>query len=141
MTHVHGDILTADPPEEKYNAMISVLTVLHIPDRAKLWKSVHDHLVKGAPIYVEDFYLRQPLSDQHKAALKTIVACPYLPSKDEYKKQLEDASFEDVKFEVRGGRWTLLLDLSPLCRRRCIAVSSFAPSRFLFFQFFKKLTI
>ncbi|KXJ24050.1 hypothetical protein AC249_AIPGENE25573 [Exaiptasia diaphana] len=55
--------------------------------------------------YSEDFY---KLSDFESAEIKSLledVYAPYLPSKDEYIKQMKDAGFTDIQFEDLTDSW------------------------------------
>ncbi len=88
-----------------FDHMLSVLVVLHIPDRDALWKNLARALKPGGEVYVEDYFARAPLTAEDKRQLAGPVACPYLPSEEEYKKTLEGAGFVDVEWEVMNDRW------------------------------------
>lgn len=98
---VFEDVIVGAP----FDHLFSVLTILHIPEREKLWKALSAAVKPGGTIYVEDYFAASPLTDEDKAQLAGPVACPYLPSADEYKATLAAAGFVDVEWEVMNGKW------------------------------------
>jgi SAM-dependent methyltransferase len=52
-----------------FDHMMSVLCILHIPDRVKLWNALAKALKPGGSIYVEDYFAAEQLTDQDKAQL------------------------------------------------------------------------
>jgi cyclopropane fatty-acyl-phospholipid synthase-like methyltransferase len=108
--HVCADILAGVPHPAAYDAVLSILCVLHIPDRARLLRVCRDALRPGGRIYLEDFTkLREPAPTQWEA-LRVKVQCPYLPSPDEYVEQLVQAGFVDVHLRDVSAAWTLFTD-------------------------------
>lgn len=106
ITHHCGDILDTDLPEAKFDAMVSWLTVLHIPERHQLFGRCRRALKTHGRVLIEDFYAPSLLDTPTQHTLKQEVACPYLPSKQEYAGQLEQAGFEAVELKEMSGEWT-----------------------------------
>lgn len=95
--------LTVDTPVDY---IISFLCILHIPDRDTLFQKVVSTLKPGGKIYIEDFFARTALSKDAGDKLRDILFCPYLPSRDQYIRDLMSAGFHDVQFEDVSEEWT-----------------------------------
>jgi len=106
ITHHCGDILETDLPEAKFDAMVSWLTVLHIPERQRLFGRCRRALKTHGRVSIEDFYAPTALDAQTQHTLKKEVACPYLPSKKDYANQLEQSGFEVVELQEMSEEWT-----------------------------------
>jgi SAM-dependent methyltransferase len=97
-------------PGAPFDFLYSVLVVLHVPQREALWRALHANLKPGALVYVEDYFAAQPLTARDREQLAGPVACPYLPSAEEYKETLERAGFADVEWEVTTHAWTPFIE-------------------------------
>ncbi|KUO14081.1 hypothetical protein AQJ58_03260 [Streptomyces sp. DSM 15324] len=106
VTAVRADALTlrGAPWSQRYDHVVSLLTILHIPRRAELFDVLHGLLRPGGTFYVEDFYARRPLTDGERTDLAALVACPYLPDESRYRQDLAEAGLTDVT-------WTDVTDL------------------------------
>jgi cyclopropane fatty-acyl-phospholipid synthase-like methyltransferase len=102
--HRCGDIL--DGPEEAYDAIVSFLCFLHIPDRTRLLAACRSALASGGGLYIEDFSKRREPTADEAAALSVKVQCPALPSPVEYEEQLRAAGFVDIQVEDVTSAWT-----------------------------------
>jgi cyclopropane fatty-acyl-phospholipid synthase-like methyltransferase len=103
--HVSGDVLDGAPPPLGYDALLSILCVLHISDRARLFARCREALRPGGRIYLEDFSkLREPTAAQWEV-LRIKVQCPYLPTPPEYVDQLVAAGFVDVALADVSEAW------------------------------------
>ena len=103
--HQCADIFNDPVINGPFDHMFSVLVILHIPERDKLWRSLAATLKPGGTVYVEDYFAAKPLTDEDKAQLAGPVACPYLPSREEYTQTLKDAGFVDIQWETMNDRW------------------------------------
>ena len=92
-------------PGAPFDFLYSVLVVLHVPQRDALWRALHANLKPGAAVYVEDYFAAKPLTARDREQLAGPVACPYLPSAEEYRETLAAAGFEDVEWEVMTDAW------------------------------------
>ena len=95
VTHVCGDILdgTARGP---FDAIISMLCMLHIPDKARLFAACRVALKPGQAMYIEDFACARPLTATEADQLAVKVHCTDLPTPTEYRAHLHDAGFREV---------------------------------------------
>ena len=92
-------------PGAPFDHLMSVLVVLHIPRRDRLWRALAAALKPGGTAYVEDYFALRPLTREDLEDLEGPVVCPYLPTKEEYVASLERAGFEDVRWETMNDRW------------------------------------
>ena len=106
VTHLCGDILDGPPGNWQYDALVSWLTFLHIPDRRALYGHCFSALKPGAGLYVEDYFERNPLSDQDKRLLSREVRCDRVPTLDEYFDELSEAGFTRIKLVDKSAEWT-----------------------------------
>jgi len=99
VTHICGDFLKVGEylGADSFDHIVSWLTVLHIKDRETLFKTSNKVLKKGGLFFAEDFYALKPLNAREKHILEEEVFCPYVPSMEEYKKQITDQGFEIVE--------------------------------------------
>ena len=106
VTHACGNVLDGGEDGGAYDALVSFLCFLHIPDRKSLLARCRDALKPDGQIYIEDFSkLREPTGEQWEV-LKEKVLCPYLPSPEEYKDQLAEAGFTDIQADDLSDDWT-----------------------------------
>ncbi|KAL7938274.1 S-adenosyl-L-methionine-dependent methyltransferase [Trichoderma chlorosporum] len=94
--------LTLDTPVDY---IVSFLCILHIPDRETLFQKAAGALKSGGKIYIEDFFARTTLSQDASDQLRDIVSCPYLPTREQYIRDLTNAGFRDVQFEEVSEEW------------------------------------
>ncbi len=104
--HVRGDILDGAPAAGTYDAVISYLTILHIPDRARLFAAIHRALRPGGGLYIEDFTLLREADEAERETLRVKVQCPYVPSPATYVVHLVGAGFRNVALEDVTASWT-----------------------------------
>jgi SAM-dependent methyltransferase len=93
-----------------FDALYSVLVILHVPKRDRLWSVLSANLKPGASIYIEDYFALAPLSDLDKKKLQEVVACPYLPSKETYVKTLVENGFENIEWETMTSKWVPFIE-------------------------------
>ncbi len=106
VTHLCGDILDGLPENKQYDALVSWLTFLHIPDRPVLYRNCHAALKPGAGLYVEDYFERKPLSDQDKLLLSREVCCDHVPTMAAYFDELSEAGFTRIGLVDKSVEWT-----------------------------------
>jgi len=105
VTHVCGDFLHGVEGARTFDALVSWLTFLHIPDREALYRRCFEALAPGAPLFVEDYFERTPLSSEERAALEREVYCAYVPRLADYSEQLERAGFRDIELTDMTSAW------------------------------------
>lgn len=104
--HVCGDILEGAPNGEQFDALVSWLTFLHIPDRNRLYKECYKALKPGAGIYVEDYFASAPLTESEQKDLAVHVYCERVPSMDDYQIELTETGFENIRLVDMSKTWT-----------------------------------
>ena len=92
------DVMTFEP-KKPADTVISVLCLLHVPDKEGVMKKLATLLRAGGRAYIADFYAKGELSEQVQALLKHEVACPGLLTKDAYLGVLKGAGLTIVRFE------------------------------------------
>jgi cyclopropane fatty-acyl-phospholipid synthase-like methyltransferase len=106
VTHQNGNIL-ADPVEAgAYDAVMSLLCFLHIPERVRVFTAARRALKPGGKFYIEDLTKRREPSPAQWEELAVKVQTPYLPTLEQYGEQLEEAGFVDVRLEDMTESWT-----------------------------------
>ena len=88
--HVCGDILDG-AAAQNYDAIISFLCFLHIPDRRKLLAACRAALKPFGAMYIEDYGKPRAFSAAEAEALLVKVQCPFVPKPGEYEAHLRDA--------------------------------------------------
>jgi len=99
--NVHYEVtdVMAFEPTKPADTLISVLCLLHIPDKEGAIKKLASLLRAEGRAYIADFYAKGDLSENEQALLKNEVACPGLMTKDAYIDTLKGAGFHIVRFE------------------------------------------
>jgi SAM-dependent methyltransferase len=98
--NVHYEVVDvmAFEPEKPADTLISVLCLLHIPDKIGAMKKLATLLRGGGRAYLADFYAKRKLSEKELVLLRHEVGCPGLMTRDEYIGALKGAGFKTVRF-------------------------------------------
>ncbi|MDD3344813.1 MAG: methyltransferase domain-containing protein [Candidatus Omnitrophica bacterium] len=104
--HLCGDILEFPESGGNFDGAVSWLAILHIPDRQALLKKCRNILKPGGKVFFEDYYKLGEFSPEEVRVLREDVQCPYLPTAEEYKKQLMENGFKDVELEDKTVCWS-----------------------------------
>jgi cyclopropane fatty-acyl-phospholipid synthase-like methyltransferase len=102
--HICGNILEGGM-SENYDAIISFLCFLHIPDRVRLFSACRAALKPDGVMYIEDFAKPRAHSSDEVEALSVKVQCPLIPWPHEYENHLVEAGFEFVNMDDVTGAW------------------------------------
>jgi hypothetical protein len=86
-------------PKKPADTLISVLCLLHVPDKEGVMKKLASFLRAGGRAYIADFYAKGELSETEQTLLRHEVACPGLLTEAEYVSTLKGAGFQMVRFE------------------------------------------
>ncbi|MFA5403048.1 MAG: methyltransferase domain-containing protein [Candidatus Omnitrophota bacterium] len=105
VNHLCGDILEFPEKDGNFDAAVSWLSFLHIPDRAALLKKCCNILKPGGKIFIEDFCKRGEFDRQESRILSEDVQCPYLPTAGEYKNQLIENGFTKIELTDKTTCW------------------------------------
>lgn len=104
--HLQGDILEGPVPPGAFDALVSWLAFLHIPERERLYRRCHEALRSGGGVYVEDFFERGRLKAREREALARKVYCRGLPRLEDLRRDLEKAGFAEVRVRDLSSSWT-----------------------------------
>lgn len=110
VAHLNGDILHGPPQGPGFDAIVSMLCFLHIPDRAALFSSCAAALQPGGRIFIDDYVELSPLERDAAKALAEIVHCPYLPDEVAYATHLTNAGFVDVVVLDKSADWSAFVN-------------------------------
>ncbi|MEM7291992.1 MAG: methyltransferase domain-containing protein [Pseudomonadota bacterium] len=103
--HRCADILDHSLGDKTFDALVSWLTFLHIPDRPKLYRQCFDAMKPGAGLFVEDYFEKNALSASERAALSSEVYCDFVPTLDAYRSDLAGAGFIHVELIDMSEVW------------------------------------
>ena len=95
VTHVCGDALSHEFADGSFDAVVSFLAIVHIPERPRLFARLAHALRPGGGCYVEDLCQRAPFAARDLADLRDVV-CATVTSQDVYACELQQAGFADV---------------------------------------------
>jgi cyclopropane fatty-acyl-phospholipid synthase-like methyltransferase len=73
VTHICGDALTYPIADGAFDAVVSWLTVHHIPNRPRLCARLAKALRSGGQCYIEDLYMRAPFSENDLVDVRTVL--------------------------------------------------------------------
>ncbi len=96
VTHLCGDALSCELPEAAFDAVVSWLAVLHIPDRPQLCTRLARALRAGGGCYIEDLCMRAPFSHADLHDLRNVVFGITVTSAEDYVRDLSSGGFADV---------------------------------------------
>ncbi|MDH3375956.1 MAG: class I SAM-dependent methyltransferase [Gammaproteobacteria bacterium] len=103
--HRCGDVLKEDFGDRQFDAIVSWLAFLHIPDRQRLLNRCLQTLKPDGGIYVEDFTCKAAFTADETRILQEKVYCHYVPSENEYVDQLRTAGFTEVECTDMTASW------------------------------------
>lgn len=106
VAHCHADFMSYEFPDAAYDALVSWLTFLHIPDRERLLERCVQSLRPGGQIFVEDFFARRSLEPDESELLAQEVFCQRLDSLPSYREQIEGAGFGRLECHDMTESWT-----------------------------------
>ena len=104
VTHTCGDILDGQM-RGPFDGIISLLCMLHIPDKPRLFAACRAALRPGRAMYIEDFARARPLSPAEEQLLAVKVQCTALPTPAEYRTHLAGAGFSAVNLTDVTQEW------------------------------------
>jgi len=96
VTHICSDALTCPLPDKTFDAVVSWLAFLHIPERPRLCGRLAQTLRPGGLCYIEDLTMRAPFSAHDLREAREIVYAITLTDIEDYKRDLRAAGFADV---------------------------------------------
>jgi len=96
VTHVRGDALAEPLPDAGFDAVVSWLAIVHVPERARLFRRLARALRPGGGCYVEDLCMLKTFASGDREDARRIVFANSLSSPSEYAQDLVAAGFSDV---------------------------------------------
>jgi sarcosine/dimethylglycine N-methyltransferase len=106
VAHLCGDALGHALPERHFDAVVSWLAVLHIPDRPRLLARIARTLRPSGGCCIEDFSMRAPFSASDLRDLREIVFGITVTDTDSYVADLRAAGFDRVEVADMTDHWT-----------------------------------
>ena len=106
VNHLCGDILDYDFKGQKFDAVVSWLTLYHITNHKILLTKLNDLLNLNGFFYTEDITSRVDLSDAELKDIEKEIYGKHLPSFDKYISNLEHNGFSVISSEDMSNSWT-----------------------------------
>jgi cyclopropane fatty-acyl-phospholipid synthase-like methyltransferase len=103
--HVCGNALSHPIPDAAFDAVVSWLAVLHIPDRPRLYTRLARALRPGGACYVEDLCMRAPFAPQDLRDLHDIVFGVSVTNIQAHVDDLRAAGFVDAIATDQTADW------------------------------------
>jgi cyclopropane fatty-acyl-phospholipid synthase-like methyltransferase len=97
VSHILGDALAYPFASGQFDALVSWLAILHIPDRPRLLTRLARALRSGAGSYIEDLCMRSAFSSDDLRDLREVVFGVSMTSIDDYAEDMRAAGFVDVE--------------------------------------------
>jgi cyclopropane fatty-acyl-phospholipid synthase-like methyltransferase len=105
ITHICGDALTCQLHDASFDAVVSWLAILHIPNRRRLCKRLARALRSGGGCYVEDLCMRAPFAADDLQNVHNVVCGISISSIEDYVEDLQSAGFIDIAATDLTGDW------------------------------------
>lgn len=96
VVHLCGDALAHPIEDAAFDAVVSWLAVLHIPDRRRLYARLAHALRPGGACYIEDLCERAPFTPQDSLDLRNVVYGVSVTGIDAHVNDLRAAGFIDI---------------------------------------------
>lgn len=104
VSYVTADFLTYEV-EEPFDAFISLLVYLHMPDRGRALRQSFDMLKPGGRFMIEDLVLLGELSGEEKHILYHTVSAPSVSTVESYLHELEAVGFTELQVTDMTDQW------------------------------------
>jgi sarcosine/dimethylglycine N-methyltransferase len=105
VTHVCGDALVEPLADAGFDAAVSFLAIVHIPERARLFQRLAKALRPGGGCYVEDLCMQKPFAPRDRDDVRRVVYAKSLTSQTDYAQDLGAAGFSDVEITDLTPDW------------------------------------
>lgn len=106
VTHVNGDFLQLFVTPDTYDAVVGLLSFLHIGNWRELFQRCFDSLKPGGVLFVDDFFLRgQELTSEDTQTLKEDIYCSDLLRQEEILAVLAACGFDTPSFQDVTAKW------------------------------------
>ena len=105
VTHVCGDALSQPVQEASYDAVVSWLAIVHIPERPRLMARLAKALRPGGGCFIEDLCMRAAFAPADLRDVRDIVCAATITRIDDYVADLRAGGFVDVVATDLTGDW------------------------------------
>ncbi len=105
ITHVCGDALTAAFPDATFDAVVSWLALLHIPERPRLLARLARMLRRGGQCYIEDLCQCAPFAPSDLPHVRHTIFGVTLTSIADYVRDLHEAGFTEITATDLSDDW------------------------------------
>lgn len=105
VTHICADALTYPFPDAAFDAVVSWLAILHIPDRPRLCARLARALRGGGGCYIEDLCIRAPFAPDDLRQVREIVFGISLSNAQDYANDLRTAGVVSVAITDLTSDW------------------------------------
>jgi cyclopropane fatty-acyl-phospholipid synthase-like methyltransferase len=105
VTHVCADAATHPFPAASFDAAVSWLAILHMPDRRALLQNVARCLRANGKLLIEDLCMRKPFAEPDLDDLRRVVCGVTVTSVDEYVTDLTSSGLTGVQVEDLTPDW------------------------------------
>lgn len=102
---ITGDILEVPLVENRYDCVVSFLTLYHIPHRSMLFPRLRNTMQAGTTMHVEDLYLLGTPTATEKHELEHMLHANTLVTSTEYQTELQNAGFTIDTWEDTTQDW------------------------------------
>jgi cyclopropane fatty-acyl-phospholipid synthase-like methyltransferase len=96
VSHICGDALTYPIADGVFDAVVTWLTIHHIPERPRLLARLAQTLRPGGRCYIEDLYMRAPFSQRDLVDVRTVLIGNSVTSLPEFAADLRGNGFVQV---------------------------------------------
>jgi len=96
VTHLCGDALAHPLPDGGFDAVVSLLAIVHIPDRRRLCTRMARALRPGGGCFIEDLCMRAPFAPQGQRDLREVVHAGSISTIADYVADLQAGGFAAV---------------------------------------------
>jgi sterol 24-C-methyltransferase/phosphoethanolamine N-methyltransferase len=103
--HILGDALTYPVTDGQFDAVVSWLAILHIPDRPRLLERLVRALRSGGRCYIEDLSMRAAFAPDDSRDLREVVFGVSVTSIEDYARDMRAAGFVDVAVKDCTSDW------------------------------------
>jgi cyclopropane fatty-acyl-phospholipid synthase-like methyltransferase len=100
-----GDLVVESIVGEFFDVFVSLLVILHIADRERLFSNLYSALKPAGGFLIEDMVKMAEFDSDETRIASSVIGAPNLPSIEEYRAHLESAGFVDIEFEDLTEPW------------------------------------
>jgi cyclopropane fatty-acyl-phospholipid synthase-like methyltransferase len=118
--HICADVLEYSPGDRQFDAIVSWLAFFHIEQRQELLTRCKSWLKPTGSLFVEDLFARGDFTPDEEDDLGLILFSRYLPTREIYEADFQDAGFSAIQTKDMSDDWRLFTHerYETFCRNR-----------------------